>query len=172
MREPVTGSGSSPGGEPSSYLLARSHSVAALGRCAVGTGTVVLGLVLAAALTDDIPDPLAGALAVAIGLGLALTGLAAMRVLRPPVVLELSDAGYRVRVLRRAGTARQAGWTEVAKVRRQRLAPGTCLVLALNDGARTVVPLALLEGGVATGQRLEADLRSRLDRSHGQRRLN
>jgi hypothetical protein len=172
MGEPVTGSRSSPGGEPSSYLLARSHSVAVLGRCAVGTGTLVLGLVVAAAVTDDIPGPLAVALVTAIVIGLALTGLAAMRVLKPPVVLELSDAGYRVRMLRGAGTARQAAWTEVAKVRRQRLAPGTCLVLALNDGARTVVPLALLEGGVTTGQRLEADLRSRLDHSHGQRRLN
>lgn len=129
-------------------------------------------MVLAAALTDDIPSPLAAALVVGVGLGLALTGLAAARVLRPPAVLELSAAGYRVRMVRGAGTARQAAWTDVSKVRRQRLAPGACLVLSLNDGARTVVPLALLEGGVATGQRLEADLRSRLDRSHGQRRLN
>lgn len=160
------------GAEATRYALARSHSVAVLGRCAVGTGTVVLGLVLASALTDDVPTPLAVVLIVGTAVGLALTGLAAVRVLRPPAVLELSDTGYRVRMVRGAGTARQAAWTEVAKVRRQRLDPGTCLVLSLDNGARTVVPLALLEGGVATGQRLEADLRSRLDRSHGQRRLN
>jgi hypothetical protein len=86
-------------------------------------------------------------------------------------VLELSAAGYRVRMVRGAGTAREAAWTDVSKVRRQRLGPGACLVLSLGDGARTVVPLALLEGGAATGDRLEAELRSRLDRSHGQRRL-
>jgi hypothetical protein len=57
-------------------------------------------------------------------------------------------------------------------VRREQLPPGTCLVLSLAGGERTVVPVRLLDGGTATADRLEADLRARLDRSHGQRRLS
>jgi hypothetical protein len=167
----MTESESASGRQPTVYRLARAHSVGVLGRFAVGTGLVVVGAVLATTLTEDVPDVAAGALLIVLAAGLALTFVAALRVLRPPVVLELTDTGYRLRVVRGSGTARQAAWAEVAKVRRQRLAPGTCLVLSLGDGARTVVPLALLEGGAETGDRLETDLRSRLDRSHGQRRL-
>src|SRR3990170_2433333 len=123
MTEPGSGSGS----RPTVYRLARAHSVGVLGRFAVGTGLLVVGAVLTASLTEDVPDLAAGALLVAVTAGVALTFVAALRVLRPPVVLELTDSGYRMRVVRGAGTARQAAWTEVAKVRRQRLAPGACL---------------------------------------------
>ena len=135
------------------------------------TGVLVIAAVSVVAVVGDVPAALAVAALVVLAGSLALTALAAVRVLRPPAVLVLSDVGYRVRVVRGAGTTREAAWTDVARVRRQRLAPGTCLVLSLNDGARTVVPVALLEGGAAVGDRLETDLRSRLDLSHGQRRL-
>jgi hypothetical protein len=142
-----------------------------LGRFATVTGALVMAAVVALAVVDDVPVAMTVAVLVVLAGSLALTCLAAVRVLRPPAVLVLSDTGYRVRMVRGAGTTREAAWTDVARVRRQRLAPGTCVVLSLNDGARTVVPVALLEGGAAAGDRLEADLRTRLDRSHGQRRL-
>jgi hypothetical protein len=153
------------------YRLARAHAVGVLGRFAAGTGLVVVTAVLVSSLTDDLPAVVVVTLLVALVAGLVLTGVAAVRVLWPPAVLVLTETGYRVRVLRGAGTARRAAWTDVARVRRQRLAPGTCLVLTLDDDGRTVVPVALLEGGPVTGDRLETDLRTRLDRSHGRRRL-
>jgi hypothetical protein len=141
-----------------------------LGRFAAVTGVLVIAAVTAAALVGDVPAALAVAFFVVLAGSLALTGLAALRVLRPPPVLELSDGGYQVRVLRRAGPT-EASWTDVTRVRSQRLAPGMCLVLSLDDGSRTIVPLYLLEGGTAAADRLETDLRTRLDRSHGRRRL-
>ena len=156
--------------EQSVYPLARAHTVSVLGRYVAAAGVVVVAVVLTAALTDDLPDWLAGVLLVVVAVALALAAVAAARVLRRPALLLLSDTGYRVRVLRRAGPT-SAPWTDVTRVRREQLAPGLCLVLSLTDGARTVVPVRLLEGGTATADRLEADLRARLDRAHGQRRL-
>jgi hypothetical protein len=142
-----------------------------LGRFAAVTGVLVIAAVSALTVVGHVPAGLAVPFLVVLAGSLTLTGVAAVRVLRPPAVLVLSEVGYRLRVVRGAGNTRDAAWTDVARVRRQRLAPGTCVVLSLTDGARTVVPVALLEGGAAAGDRLETDLRTRLDRSHGQRRL-
>ena len=156
--------------QQSVYRVARAHVVSVFGRFAVAAGVVVVVVVLTAALTDDLPDPVVGVLLVIVAVCLALSAVAAARVVRRPALLLLSDTGYRVRVLRRAGPT-SAPWADVTRVRREQLAPGPCLVLSLTDGARTVVPVRLLEGGAVTADRLEADLRARLDKAHGQRRL-
>jgi hypothetical protein len=152
------------------YLISRAHTVAVLGRFATAAGIFVVAATLVAALVDGLPDPLAGVLLVSIAVAVALTGIAALRVLRPAVLLRLDDTGYRVHGLRGAGP-RSATWTEVARVRRERLVPGSCIVLTLAGGARTVVPLRLLDGGGTAADRLVADLSARLDAAHGQRRL-
>ena len=154
----------------SGYPLARAHTVSVLGRYAAVAGLLVLVSVLVAVSTDDMPGWLLGCGLVLLAGALVLTAIAAVRVLRPPLVLVLTDTGYRLRMLRGAG-ASAASWSDVARVRRKQLPPGPCLVLSLVDGGYTVVPVRLLEGGTATADRLEADLRARLDRSHGQRRL-
>ena len=154
---------------PSDYRLTRAHGVAVLGRLAVVSGLLVVLVVVLAALVDLPPVvwvPLALLLAAA---GL-LTAAAAVRVVRPPVLLHLDDDGFRLRVLRGAGPT-SVPWAEVEGVRHERLSPGACLVFALARSRRTVVPLHLLDGGTAAVDRLDADLRSRLDRAHGQRPL-
>ena len=157
--------------DQSEYSLARSHSVAVLGRFTVGAGLVVTAVVILVALAGDLPRAVAVALLLLTVVALALAAVAAVRVLRPPTVLLLTGAGYRVKVLRGVGPT-EASWRDVARVRRQQLGPGPCLVVSLTDGGHTVVPLRLLEGGVANADSLEADLRGRLDQAHGQRRLN
>jgi hypothetical protein len=157
--------------ETSGYPLARAHTVSVLGRYAAGTGLLVLVSVVVAVSTDDMPGWLVACGVVLLAGALGLTAVAALRVLRPPLVLVLTDTGYRLRMLRGAGVS-AASWSDVTRVRREQLPPGTCLVLSLPGGKRTVVPVRLLDGGTATADRLEADLRARLDRSHGQRRLS
>jgi hypothetical protein len=155
----------------SGYPLARAHTVSVLGRYAAVAGLLVLVSVLVAVSTDDMPGWLVACGLLLLVAALALTAIAAVRVLRPPLVLVLTDTGYRLRMLRGAG-ASAASWSDVTRVRREQLPPGVCLVLSLVSGERTVVPVRLLDGGTATADRLEADLRTRLDRSHGQRRLS
>jgi len=157
--------------EPSGYPLTRARLVGVLGRYAAATGLLVLASVLATIAVDDLPGWLMLCGLIVLVAALTLTTVAAVRVLRPPVVLLLTDAGYRLRVLRGAGVA-EASWADVVRVRRERLGPGPCVVLSLVGGDRTVVPVHLLDGGASTADRLEADLRARLDRSHGQRRLS
>ncbi len=154
---------------PTDYRLARAPGVLVLGRLAAGTGLLVGGTVVLSTLVD-LSRPVVVALAVLLGVAGLLTAAAAVRVLRPPVLLHLDDAGFRLRVLRGAGPA-SVQWADVEGVRRERLTPGPCLVFALSRSRRTVLPLHLLDGGPAAADRLDADLRSRLDRAHGQRRL-
>lgn len=157
--------------ETSGYPLARAHTVSVLGRYAAVAGSLVLVSVLVAVSIDDLPGWLVASGLVVLALALALTAIAAVRVLRPPPVLVLTDTGYRLRMLRGAGVS-AANWSDVTRVRREQLPPGACLVVLLVGGQRTVVPVRLLDGGAATADRLESDLRTRLDRSHGQRRLS
>jgi len=153
---------------PTDYRLARAHGVAVLGRLAVVAGLLV-GLAVALGAVADPPPLVWVPVAVLLGLAGLLTVVAGVRVLRPPMLLHLDDQGFRLRVLRGAGPT-SAAWAEVEGVRRERLTPGPSLVIALSRGRRTVVPLHLVDGGPQTVDRLDADLRTRLDRAHGQRR--
>lgn len=152
------------------YRLARAHTVGVLGRLLAGCGVLVLAALLGAALVDDVPTWAAVVVVAVLVLALVPTAVAAVRVLRPPTLLRLHEQGYELHGVRGAGPT-AARWDEVRTVRRERLRPGPCLVLALADRRRTVVPLRLVDGGAAAGDRLEADLSARLDRAHGQRRL-
>jgi len=120
----------------------------------------------------------AGAVVVVLGAGqvvLALLGLLTVCVLatltvaalRPPRLLRLSDEGYVVGRLRGAGV-REAGWRTVEKVSTISVGPDRAVCFELVDGRRTVVPLALLGARQSAAQR---DVRQRLDRAHGYRRL-
>ena len=151
------------------FHLARARPVAALGRVAPVVGVAVLVVVLLSALTEG-GTVATAALAVAwlvTGVGFLLTAVAAVRTVRPPVLVRLDATGLEVRVLR-GGGPRQVPWADVRAVRRERLAPGRCVVVERRDGQRTVLPERLVaEGGAA----LAATLSARLDQAHGQRRL-
>jgi hypothetical protein len=75
--------------------------------------------------------------------------------------------GYQVRVLRGAGV-KQARWRDVEDVVTSTSGGQNCVVLRLRDGRTTTIPLGVIEG---SAQAFVDDLRSRLDRGHGYRRL-
>ena len=75
--------------------------------------------------------------------------------------------GYQVRGLRGAGV-KQARWRDVEDVVTTTAAGQDCVVLRLRDGRTTTVPVSVLE---VPAQVFVDDLRSRLDRGHGYRRL-
>jgi len=151
------------------FHLARARSLAVLGRAAPVAGVGVLAVVACSAL---LPTGAARTVALSVAwtvavIGLLLTGVAAVRTARPPVLVRVDAAGMRVRVLRGAGPRRIA-WADVRSVRREPLSPGWCVVVELGDGRRSVVPEGLVDEG---GAGLVRVLRARLDAAHGQRRL-
>jgi hypothetical protein len=102
--------------------------------------------------------------AVAVVVATSLAGLWAGRRVS---VVRLDDDGYRVRLLRGAGT-RQARWRDIEDVVTARVAGTDAVVVRLRDGRTTTVPVVVL---AAPPGRFVDDLRSHLDRAHGYRRL-
>jgi hypothetical protein len=109
--------------------------------------------------------------------GLVLTVvvvLAALAVLTGAVVLgrlrtlvRFDSDGYQVRSLRGAGV-KQARWRDVEDAVTATARGQDAIVLRLRDGRTTTIPVSVLEGPVQT---FVDDLRSRLDRGRGYRRL-
>ncbi len=151
------------------FHLARGQAVAVLGRVAVLAGGAVLAAVVSVSVLDTgLWRSVAGWSFGALGVTAAvLTVAAAVRVLRPPVLVRLDATGIEVRVLRGWG-GRRLAWPDVRTVRRVRPAGGACLVVVHADGGRTVLAERMIaEGGAA----LAAALGARLDGAHRQRRL-
>jgi hypothetical protein len=86
---------------------------------------------------------------------------------RMRTLVRFDTEGYQVRVLRGAGV-KQARWRDVEDVVTTTSAGQDCVVLRLRDGRTTTIPLGVIEG---SAQAFVDDLRSRLDRGHGYRRL-
>ena len=151
------------------FHLARSYVVGVLGRVAVLAGAGVLGVVVLTAMDPGGVRTVALVLAWAVvATGIALTLVAAVRTLRPPVLVALDDEGVRVRV--RRGTApRSIPWSQVKAVRRESRSAGPCVLVVRTDGETAAVPDRLIAEG---GDALSAALRRRLDLAHGQRRLS
>lgn len=133
-----------------------------LGVWLVLCGVVMLLVVGAALLTGGIAD---GWLFVPVVL--VLVGLAGLLVLRRTPVLVLDDAGYRVRLVRGAGTDR-AGWREVEDAVAATVDGQRCVLLRLRDGRTTTLPVDLL--GVDP-ERFVRVLQEHLTAGHGYRRL-
>ena len=145
---------------PAPGLLLRAFGVL------VGAAGVVLVLVaLAVALLGWPSGVLTGAVVVGAitVVVLALAGL----VVRRTVVVRLDDAGYRLRLLRGAGT-KQARWRDVEDLVTAEVRGTRAVVVRLRDGTTTTVPVAVLDSGA---ERFVEDVRARLDRAHGYRRL-
>ena len=121
----------------------RVRLVMPLGFLMVGLGLVWLAAVVVLAVVGDGRARWAYAvLGVLTLLALAAAGLV---LLRPPAVVVLDDAGYRIRNLRGGGVP-SAAWTEVRQVTLQDSAAGQVLVLECRSGERSMLPLALLGG--------------------------
>jgi hypothetical protein len=82
-------------------------------------------------------------------------------------LVHLDDTGYQVRLLRRAGV-RQARWRDVEDVVTSTVSGHECVVLRLRDGRTTTIPMDVLDVDPVT---FMTDLRTRLDKGHGYRRL-
>ena len=85
----------------------------------------------------------------------------------PPVLLELSVDGYRLRHVRGGGVA-AAGWPEVDSVTGGAGERGSLMVVTLRAGGTTVVPLVLLGARAVPAERA---VHERLNAAFGYRRL-
>jgi hypothetical protein len=131
-----------PGGQPADrtvYRWPRARLVRMLGRIVIGLG---LGWILVTVLVvwlDLEGAAWFGAMAVVSLLTLAAAGVVFAR---PPVVLELTDSGYRLHNLRAGGT-RAASWADVRSVSTGDSVAGPVLVIE-GRHEPSVVPLTLL----------------------------
>lgn len=149
---------------PSDYRLSRPLAARMLGVLLAVAGLVVVVLTLAVALLD-LP---VGFLTAGV-LGAAIVVLAGSLFLtRRSTVVRLDETGYRVRLVRGAGTT-EARWTDVEDVVTAHIAGEPCVVLRLRDGRTTTIPVRML---AADREAFVRDLQRHLDEGHGYRRLS
>ena len=147
----------------SDYRFSQALLVRMMGALLVAVG-VLVALVAGLVALLDLPGALLTtavvlAVVLVVGAGLLLTRLTAL--------VHFDEEGYRIRWLRGAGV-RQARWKDVEDVVTAVVSGHDCLVLRLRDGRTTTIPVGVLD---ATPAELVEDLRSRLDKGHGYRRL-
>jgi hypothetical protein len=100
-------------------------------------------------------------------IGLLVLALGVRFLVAPPVLLEVSNEGYRMRYVR-GGGPKQARWAEVSSVEGGVGSTGAVMSITLASGLVTVVPLGLLGlEGVAA----EREVHDRLNAAFGYRRL-
>jgi hypothetical protein len=88
-------------------------------------------------------------------------------VIVPPILLELSVDGYRVRNVRGGGVSRSE-WSHVESVAGGPGAHGAVVVVTLSNDRRSVVPVSLLGPQAITAER---EIHTRLNAAFGYRRL-
>ncbi len=105
---------------------------------------------------------------VLVGVGaVVMVGCLLRFVLVPPLLLEVSAHGYRLRNVRGAGVTR-AAWSEVDSVAGGAGVEGAVMLVTLTDGRSTTVPLVLLGHRAVEAER---DMHRRLNSAFGYRRL-
>jgi len=145
------------------YAFSQAILVRAMGLMLLATGSVVFAVGVLTVVAS-VPGVLLTVVVVAAAV-VVLVGAAWMARLRTMVRFDAD--GYEVRALRGAGV-KQARWRDVEDVVTSTAAGQDCVVLRLRDGRTTTIPLGVLE---VPAQAFVDDLRSRLDRGHGYRRL-
>lgn len=123
------------------YRLAPALAARLLGAALAAVGVLVCVVTALIALLNLPVWTLTVLVAVAIALVVVLGVVLTRRV----VVLELREAGYRVRFVRGVGVA-AARWQEVERLDTAQIAGDRCLVLRLRDGRTTTVPVAAVQG--------------------------
>lgn len=98
-------------------------------------------------------------------LAVALGGAVALY--RPPVVVALSEDGYRVSLIRGAGVS-AASWSDVDSVDTNLAGGAPSIVITLHGSRTTVIPLSLLGRHHVDAQR---DIHNRLNTAFGYRHL-
>lgn len=150
-------------GSTAVYRLDLRHVLRLVGlRLVIAAGLVVVAAILLGF------GGFAGAVAYALGVVVVvLVLLAVVPLVRPPSVVRLDGHGYRVRRVRDCG-ARSGAWTEIRRVDHKSGDLGQSLVIALEDGRTTYVPLVLVAGQAT---RMQRDIHDRLNAAHGYRKL-
>lgn len=127
----------------------------------VGAYLLLLAVVLLAATAATAVLKLNADLLVLL-LGLGILGLIALSWrLRSVPIVRLTEAGYRVRMVRAAGTT-EARWSEVEDAVAAAPRGIECLVLRLRDGRSTTIPVLLVRGDKDD---LARDVRAHLKRA-------
>jgi hypothetical protein len=138
LNEPVT---RAPRNPTTTYRLAPALSAGLVGRSLV-TLAVLVAVATVLGLLVGIGWPLAATVAV---VGAVLVALWALYLFRLAWAVRLSDEGYAVRLLRGVGTG-AASWREVEEVVAASPGGRPCLVLRLQEGRSTRLPMAALAG--------------------------
>jgi hypothetical protein len=155
MTDPV------PPGGPTVYRLARLVVARLVGLALVAlallvfAGTAVIAL---AGLSLDL-------LVVLVLVAAAVVGVLAWWLGTRAWVVRCTDRGYRVRLVRGAGTT-EARWKDVEDAVATTRHDVPCLVLRLRDGRTTTIPVGLLE---IDKDEFARELRGRLQRGSGLR---
>ena len=145
----------------SDYRVSRAVAVRLGGVAVLVLGGLLLLLALVLAAADA---PGWSLLVLLVGVALAVTAVS-VAVVRRPRVLHLDEEGYRVRLVRGVGVP-AARWSEVDDVVAATVMGARCLVLRLDDGRTSTVPVGFLDADVTA---LVEQLRGRLERGHGYR---
>jgi hypothetical protein len=146
---------------PSDYRLHPALAARLLGVGLLLNGVlVVVGTVIIAVLHLSTAFI---AVLVALVFAVVLGGLALGRT----VVVHLDDEGYRVRFVRGAGV-RQARWVEVEEAVTADVAGSPCVVLRLQDGRTTAIPVDAVAGDRTA---LVREIQDHLQHGHGIRRI-
>ncbi len=146
----------------SGYRLAPPLAARLVGSLLVGVAALVLVLTVVAAVLRWPPMVIVG-----VGAGTVVLVVAAALAVRRIEVVRLDEDGYRVRLVRGAGVT-SARWAEATDA--VTASPGgiDCLVIRLQDGGTTTIPVSALD---ADREAFVADVRDHLRRAEGLRRL-
>lgn len=140
----------------------------ALGARFLGALLVLLALVLAVlTLLVVVLDWPVGVLVGAAAAGLLAVAVAAWLVLRALPVVRFTADGYRVRMIRAAGTT-AAGWREVTEAVTTTVGSTPVVVIRLRDGGSTTIPVQAL---AADREEFARDLQRHLQGGSGLRPL-
>jgi hypothetical protein len=137
----------------------------------VGALFVLVGLVWVAVVLWVVVVLTAGrsaALVVVALVTVTLAGAAVLALMRPPRVLILTDTGFRVSLVRGAGT-KAGSWDEVESADSGMAGRSSSIVLTLTSGRSTVIPIYLLGRRNVEAQR---EIHDRLNTAYGYRHLD
>lgn len=126
---------------------------------------LVLVLVAGAVVALDLSRTV---LTVAVVGGVLAVVVGGFLVTRVATLVHFDETGYQVRFVRGAGV-KQARWREVEDAVAATVSGHNCVVLRLRDGRTTTIPVGVLAADAAT---FMDDLRARLDKGHGYRRIS
>ncbi len=147
------------------YRWSRAQVLRSVGLGVALLGLMWLGIGTASAWRRDVGSVLSVGGAALTGLGLTA---AIWLVARPPRVLALSAAGYRIFHLRGGGVP-AADWFDVESVETRSATGGPAIVVELSGRRTSLVPLSLLGLRASEAQR---EMHDRLNSAFGYRRLS